>query len=378
MKKHAGILLICVISISAFLAGRWTHPGGETSSNAPPQANVLRAAPSPGSGKARSPLTPAESAAKFPGQVQVEQAKLLTTAERLALVQKGALIFDSAKQAEFLCGLISVLTKDELSEATKVLGAAQDRGNYHAQEVWNSIWNQWGRVDAKACLAGLGANPQGKPLSDAKNVMKGWMETDPEAAVAWAKEPKQNNQEAAAAAHALGLNAKGNLADFSALVQSLPAGSLTAKACLQDYFDLAMISQGTSDVAGVYQQVPAALKSDAWPVAMQRLSYSDPQAAVNWLAEHVNEPGRDYRAAYPLVRRLAQDDPAATAQWAAQLPDSESAGVDAGSSHPVPMAVGMWLRAEPAAAKAWLQTQPATTPWVAQVLARLASQPGHQ
>ena len=105
-------------------------------------------------------------------------------------------------------------------------------------------------------------------------------------------------------------------------------------------------------------QLPHTLKPQAWETTMRRLCYTDPQQAVDWLASHVNDPGRDYRPTIRLFRDLAQDDPVGTAAWAAKLPDAAN-----GSIHPGQIVYSTWQHQDPDAAKAWIETLPPSAAW---------------
>ncbi|HEX2748777.1 MAG TPA: hypothetical protein VHM91_12305, partial [Verrucomicrobiales bacterium] len=229
----------------------------------------------------------------------------------------------------------------------------------------NALWTQWGRVDAAGCLAHFAETPRGKSRSDARHIMEGWYETDPAGALAWAAGSHSSAHEAAAAAYALTRSAEGDVKKLEAALLSRGAGDATVKDCLQDYFDLASVSAGRNDSGFIYEQMPEALKPGAWGVAMQRLNYTDPQAAVDWLTKHASDPGRDYSRASRLVAELSREDPAGTAAWAARLPDDPAQGI----AHPAVMAFSLWRQSDPAAAATWLRAQPEPAAWVAKIKA---------
>ena len=92
------------------------------------------------------------------------------------------------------------------------------------------------------------------------------------------------------------------------------------------------------------------------------------QMAADWLGQHQNDPGLDYRATADLVQYMAQDDPAGVAKWTSQFPVFSTNGTDANHEHPALIAVSQWLQSDPGAAKTWLQQQPSTAPWVVRFL----------
>jgi hypothetical protein len=130
MKTSFAILSIALIGIAAFLMGR-------EKSNRKSQADIsdfnTRTASSQAGAIQQAPATTnRKSKLKSrtgPGVLSTEEAGLLTSEERIALLRKAALLADPEKQADILCGLISAMTQDELTETTKVLLDAQRRGN---------------------------------------------------------------------------------------------------------------------------------------------------------------------------------------------------------------------------------------------------------
>lgn len=188
--------------------------------------------------------------------------------------------------------------------------------------------------------------------------MEGWLEADPEGALAWAKTPKSSPPEATATAYALTHEAGGDASKLLSTISSLQSDEAVTKECLKDYFDLADITGQTQGTASIYNQLPPALKPHAWETTMQRLIYTDAQTAVDWLASQVNDAGRNYRSTVRLFSDLAKDDPAGTAAWAAKLPDDAN-----GSYHPGQMVYAIWRTQDPDAAKAWIQALPPSAAW---------------
>jgi hypothetical protein len=287
----------------------------------------------------------------------------LTSAERLQRLTRGSLIYNGTTQSIVLCNLIEALTKGEIDEATRLLGRTQDQGNAFSQQVWDTLWMQWGRLDPEKCLAGFSANPEGKPESDTRNVMKGWLEFDPGAALAWAMQPRTNGLEAAAAAEAIVYHSNGDPKKMETFLENLPLGSSAINACFHDYFDLVGF-KAAKGPAELYEELSPTLQERAWPVALQRLGYSNPKAAAAWLVAHADEPGADYQAAHRFVAGLAQSDPAGTAEWTARLPMIELSDETPTAEHPASVAVSHWLSRDRKAALRWLESQPSTAPWV--------------
>jgi hypothetical protein len=360
MKTTTTVALAACVGAASFLMGRWNareEPGKNVdSSNAGPvSVRELPRRPARDAGEVAGPLTTAVC-----GGISAEKAVRLTPVERMALLVNGAMVYNSGNQTAVLCDLISTFSKEEIREAARLFSEVQERGNFQTREVWDSLWKQWGRVDPIGCLMDAGENAPAKSPGDMRNVMAGWLETDAAGALAWAKEPKQDSLHAAAAALAITQSANGDIKRLKSIIQALPSDGLTRRECLQDYFDLASLAGEGQSVAAIYDQLDPSLREAAWPVAMQRLSYGDSQEAVSWLQNHAGDPGRDYGVVERLIDELAEKDPAATAKWVVQLPDPTAERL----AHPGLIPVMRWRQQDPAAAAAWLKTQPPNAPWV--------------
>lgn len=303
-----------------------------------------------------------------------DKAGRLAPEERLALLKKAALLADPEKQADILCGLISAMTQDELVESTRALLDAQRKGNNWSQEVWNTLWTQWGRVNAEACLAlsktgerypgWNGLNGLNTP-NDYRCLMAGWLETHPEAAMAWARQAKDNFREATGAAFAITSSANGDLKKMESAILSISDDKLTTRACFEDYFDLATSTGDKPQPSVVYDRLDPKLRAAAWPVVMERLTVMDSQSAVTWLGQHANDPGCDYSIVSRLAYSLVEKDPAATLEWAAKLPITTLGDAAVNQTfHPAVIAMNRWMRNDSPAATEWLRSQPANAPWV--------------
>ncbi|YCM42883.1 hypothetical protein V2O64_16360 [Verrucomicrobiaceae bacterium 227] len=357
MKIGLAISLLIVI---AFLIGRGSkqdvvESGDHHAQNQ--QVSRTRDTKNPSSRRQGSIGEDARATLERGGNLTSEQCRALTSEERIEMLQRGALIYDDIKQADYLMGLISTLNAEEFAAARKYLGRAQSRGNISATSVWDALWKQAGRV---APLETLGDFGKYKSRKDARRVMEGWYETHPAAALAWAQNPPESDEihYIQTAAYALTLGADG---DSEKLLQTLTETKLhesVSREILLDYFDLVEVSGGSGGAAAVYDELPASLKPDAWAVALQRISYTDKEQALEWLADHAGDAGSDYGRTTRLIGEMAEKDPAKMTIWAAELPASSSDGI-----HPVEVTFGQWKRQDPAAAEAWLNSVPANTSW---------------
>ena len=297
-----------------------------------------------------------------------DQARQLTSEQRLERLRKAAAIEGDTVQAASLLPLIEALTKEELPAATTLLRDIRKDTDSIIQSNWDALALQWGRLDP------IGFSPFFKDDLfvrrdfDPHVVMQGWLETDPTAAIAWAQNRKANYLETLMATTAIIHSAYGDPQQLAAAIQAFPAEDGRIPSCLLGYFDLVGKTTGNTNLAVIYENMPPALRKVAWSAVMGSLAETDPQAAVDWLNAHVHDPGRNYAAACRLMNRLSDEDPAGTAQWAATFPDDID---DNDSPNPACAATFNWLEKDPVAAKAWLQTQSPTLHWVRTVLSEI-------
>jgi len=370
MKAPVTAIIATLVAILSFVAGRWGSGKDRGSSDkapagsAAPGDETTASSLAGSSRKAKSKADPEGRPANFVSDhaLTVEEARALTSEERMALITRGGMSWNSGNQAALMCGVIAALTEDEIGPATQILGGIQDRGNFQTQEVWDALWTQWGRVNPTKALEFFANDDSGKSKGDARHMMTGWLEADPLAAFTWAKQPKQSGLEAAAAALAITRNANGDPKRMEASILALPADEITRSACLQDYFDLASMAGEGLGAAETYDQLPSALRSAGWPVTMQRMIHQDPQAAAEWLATHSGDAGRNYQIAHEMVGEMVSRNPAATLTWAMKLPglyDTSSTR----QVHPAEIAISQWLEVDRPAATAWLQSHSADASW---------------
>ncbi len=363
MKPTTTLALAVCIGAAAFLMGRWNAREAAGRVGQPLDAGPVSVRESPSrpvrdAGEVAGPLTTAVC-----GGLSAEKAARLSSAERMALLVNGAMVYNSGNQTAVLCDLISTFSKEEIREAARLFSEVQERGNFQTREVWDSLWKQWGRVDPMACLASAGRDDSARSHGDVRNVMAGWLETDAAAALAWAKGPTKGKLEAAAAAFAITQSANGDMEKLFVAISSLPSNSLTTRECFHDYFDLASLAGEGQSVPAIYDQLDPSLREEAWPVAMQRLSYGDAQQAVSWLQNHAGDPGQKYRVVERLIDELADKDPAGTLKWAIELPVPLIEDPFDEQMHPAVVVMRKWQQQDPAAAAAWLKTQPPDAPW---------------
>ncbi|RYD68733.1 MAG: hypothetical protein EOP83_00070 [Verrucomicrobiaceae bacterium] len=395
MKASVTAIIATLVAICAFFAGRMGAGKENASDKANREASGDAVTVSSISGGGRSDWTPKSNADQQSKQVSfvsdhaltVEEARALTSEERMALITRGGMSWNSGNQIALMDGVIAALTKDEIGPATEILGGIQNRGNFQTQEVWNALWTQWGRVNPTKALEFFADDHSGKSKSDARHMMTGWLEADPLAAFAWAKQPKRSDLEAAAAALAITRNANGDPKRMEASILALPAdnpvdGTLilqgspratdfvaqpgynqTRSACLQDYFDLVSMVGDGQDAAKTYDQLPPALQSSGWSVALQRMILQDPQVAAEWLTTHASDPGYDNPLTLSLAVDMANQDPGAAMAWATKMPGLNESGPGTGKIHPAQAALGTWLNDDPEAASAWLRSNAADAAW---------------
>jgi hypothetical protein len=369
MKPTAILAIVACTAVAAFLVGRMgkekddvrksSRDGAVAASRSAGRSLVETRADRPG----KRPPAPQPEAAS--GVVTLEQARSMTREERLAMIEKGAKLAGGTAQKDLILGVIGALQAGEMRDAVDLIGKAQRNGNYQAPEVWAAMWTQWGKVAPEDCFARFRERPEGKGRNDVRNTMRGWLETAPASALAWAKQPDRTPLEASAAALAISHGAQGDAAKLQATILDLPEGVLR-KETLKDLYDMEGMKDGGRSPAVIYTEMPETLKADAWSVTAQRLAFSDQEAAKSWITEHAGEPGTDYGATQRMVMDLANGDAAAATKWAVDLPGLPNAEGEypAFGIHPVAIAGSRWLQVDPEGFKTWLATQPQDQVWV--------------
>lgn len=390
MKLPVTLSIAACAGIAAFLLGRMNASGGV--SDGGKSSSSHDAGPSSGTTRTRivaeARRVPVKGRITAPiSSITTEQASKLSREERLALLADGALIFNGGNQIAAQLGVIAALKKDEMEEATSIIGRAQNQGNGQSAEIWVALWTQWGRVNPEEAFERFKKYPQGKGPVDSRNVMEGWLEKDPAAAVAWAKDLRNltlgeqqaltgTNQrgiptlEAAAAALAISHEAGGDPEKLKDLIRGLPADRVQKEA-MKDYFDLASLASPDATPAAIYDALPADLRAAAWPAALQRQLYEDPAKAAAWLSNHAGDPGMAYSATTAQVaREMAKQDTAAAITWASSLPGLGTTDQAATFNHPIEQVISTWIGQDAPGAVKWLQSQ-SEVPWARNYLRKL-------
>ncbi len=250
MKTPHALVLVAVIGTAAFVIGNRSTAGGASASSSSVTQNVRT------SSLRRGSLDNTGAAVTIrikPGrELASAKARLLTSEQRISLLRKAALLSNPASQEDVFCGLVAVMTREELADAVRILRGSMGRGNQWSQAVWNTVWSQWGKVDPMACLE---LSKEGATLfsnEDFRGLMAGWLEADRSAAMAWASQPSHDPREAAAAAYAITHAAGGDIKAMEAAIASVANDPATAKSCFHDLFDLAISSDASKSPDTVY------------------------------------------------------------------------------------------------------------------------------
>lgn len=360
MKPIHSLSLIVLAGVAGFLLGN----RGDSAAALPENADAAR---NPRSGSTRAVSSAAERTSSStrlrPGrQLTAERAAKLNSSERIALLKKAALLGDPGRQEDVLCGLVSVMTREELALAVETLRQAMGRGNPWSQEVWDTVWSQWGKVDPHACLELAAKGGALFTSNDCRRFMMGWLEVDPEGALRWAREPGKDGRGEAAAAYAIMQSAGGDLDKMQAAMTSISGDAGVVNSCLHDFFDLAISTDATKTPAVLYDTMTPELQAKSWSVVLSRLAYTDPAQAATWLEHHAADPGAQYQW-NRMYAEMAMKDPARMVEWACRLPTVSKSGAPIPGVHPVQMALSQWRQSDPEAAAAWIQSRPANDPW---------------
>lgn len=95
--------------------------------------------------------------------------------------------------------------------------------------------------------------------------MEGWLEIDPDAALSWAKQPKETRLDSSAAAMAITWNSGGDPKTLEPQLLSMPAGSAVTREWLLDYFDLASLNKDSPTAADIHESLPRRYRKPPGP-----------------------------------------------------------------------------------------------------------------
>ncbi|MES2468773.1 MAG: hypothetical protein V4675_15830 [Verrucomicrobiota bacterium] len=218
-------------------------------------------------------------------------------------------------------------TLDSNESRAAALGTLMENFNprERAREL-NMLMSDWAGADPVAALASVKDNKDWTGSMAASTVLSKWVQTNPDAAIAWATE---NGKEA-------NDTENGNFYMVGLL------GTL-AKTDLDRAVQLAQTGMNRSRARGEVMD----------RILDQYLSQRSPEAAQTWVGSLGQGPFKE-GVIGRLASRLADKDAPAAAAWATALPDSEA--------KPRAMAeiVQRWSRADPNEAGAWLNRFPAS------------------
>ncbi|MES2475757.1 MAG: hypothetical protein V4640_08250 [Verrucomicrobiota bacterium] len=355
MTTRTTLLLVLAVGSLAFLLGSRSEPSAPATH--PLASNKLRARNRPDIAVAHEPAREREKPAFT--TVTRDEAERLSPQQRLEWLSKAARLTDINQQADILCGLIAAMSRDELPAATQQLIAAQRAGNDSAHRVWADLWQRWGQVAPEDALKSTPGNPGPQTSNDWRNFMKGWLAADPAAAMAWAQARNPGEGHAAAVAVAITGSSSGNLKQLEKDMVKLSPDAVTTRECLHDYYDLAIVSGGKADAAEVYDNLAPELKEAAWPVTLERLGYTAPREAAQWVEDHAKDPGVDYETTQRLVYRLGNEDPAWTMDWLSRVEVDNRANGEIKGPPLSWIALSIWKGKDAAAANAWEAAQEA-------------------
>ena len=315
---------LCATALSgAFLAGRATvGPPGTAAPASGGNTVVNLSASSPAglanAGNSRSP-TPA-------GGTTALGRKVSPNPEQASARLKT--IFENEDPVTRMTDFLAFLkTLDNNESRAAALGTMMENFNprERARDL-NMLMSEWAGADPVAALASVKDNKDWTGNMAASTVLSKWVQSNPDAAIAWATE---NGKEA-------NDTENGNFYMVGLL------GTL-AKTDLDRAVQLAQTGMNRSRARGEVME----------RVLDQFLAQRSPEAAQAWVGSLGQGPFKD-GVIGRLASRLADKDAPAAAAWATALPDSEA--------KPRVMAeiVERWSRADPNEAGAWLNQFPAS------------------
>ena len=219
-------------------------------------------------------------------------------------------------------------TLDSNESRAAALGTLMENFNprERAREL-NMLMSDWAGDDPVAALTSVKDNKDWTGNMAASTVLSKWVQTNPDAAIAWAVENGKDAND----------TENGNFYMVGLL------GTL-AKTDLDRAVQLAQTGMNRSRARGEVME----------RVLDQFLAQRSPEAAQAWAGSLGQTPFKD-GVLSRLASRLADKDAPAAAAWATTLPDNEN------KSRVLAEVVQRWSREQPNEAGAWLNQFPAST-----------------
>ncbi len=234
---------------------------------------------------------------------------------------------DPILRAAAFSRILEQLDADNIEAAVKEFDAMPpgfDRGR-----EFNLLLYAWGRIDGAAALAYLEERGEtrragmgrGAERMGAFSVMSGWASTDPDGALAWLS---QNQTEDGNSPLVLGIIngiAPTNLQKASEIMYDLPLGWQRNRAAdmLIDHY----LQQGTGFTTRWAENLPSGeLKSGILSRVAGRLADADPAASADWVLS-LSEGEEKEQALTSLVQQWSRQDPAKASEWVDSLSSPE-------------------------------------------------------
>jgi hypothetical protein len=317
---------------------------------------------------AQAPPTPAskpavQSSTTAPAPTSTPLKSLARTPESMAdAAYRASVLANQVKREELLLALVADMTPENAAPFLEELMRSNRTPLKPGQTVWNAFWRKWGSIDGKSCMDELIARGQKNRITtDGVLAMEGWAAADPQGAAEWLKseQPSVAIWNAAWAAYQINVQGGDPLAASAEILSAADTPTKMDALC-QQLADLAQLKKGAEGLLEWFSAVPDDKRTGAVNHFLFRLISSDPQQAVNFMTQNAQAAWRDDRHAGKLISEISKQDPAGTATWASRLYPSPNGTPQEQS--PVFQATLHWAKADPAAAKAWLEAN-AQQPW---------------
>ena len=222
-------------------------------------------------------------------------------------------------------------------------------------EAASMICRTWSQKEPQAALDWLVGNapPSLGGGGGVQEIVRGWAESAPDQAIAWARAlPPGDNQNSAMAALAGGLAGSDVTRAESIFQQCSPEAQKLAVPSFAEN----LLDQGVDKVRAWVESIPAGpAQSDAFGYVAAAWSNQNPTAATQWLNALPQGKARDTAIA-GFVGPAFDRDPEGAVAWVREISDPRD------RDEQTEKLMRHWLKTDSSAARAWLDASPQVSP----------------
>jgi len=209
----------------------------------------------------------------------------------------------------------------------------------------------WGQVNPQEALAWSEKQEHWDKFIASGSIMDSWAREDSEAAIRWAKENFEGDENHYFVGIINGLS-ESSLPQATDLMTELPYGRVRGRAA-HILFEKVW-NQGEDVAMHWAEHLPeGTLQNFAYGELGEKVARSDMPRAIEWI-ESMDESSLKLSVTEKVAKEMAREDPAKTAIWINSLPDGKSK-----KAAKIQLAE-MWTRQDPASTAEWINQLPAS------------------